>query len=63
MSPAIAPTISTLLRPFLSTIGFSRVHARPYDTMEAELTVRGQRVWLGTYNSPEEVAHAYDTAC
>jgi hypothetical protein len=28
-----------------------------------ELTVGGERVWLGTYNSPEEVERAHDAAC
>jgi hypothetical protein len=34
-----------------------------YDTWAAELTSSGERVWLGTFSSLEEVAHAYNTVC
>jgi hypothetical protein len=43
-----------------SASGFRGVRPRPKGTFYAELRVGGFRLTLGTYESPEEAAHAYD---
>jgi hypothetical protein len=43
-------------------LGFRGVLPRPNGTFYAELRAGGFRLTLGTYESPEEAAHAYDAA-
>jgi hypothetical protein len=45
-----------------SASGFKGVRPRPNGLFYAEIRTAGFRLTLGTYNSPEEVAHAYDAA-
>jgi hypothetical protein len=45
-----------------SAFGFKGVRPRPNGLFYAELRTAGFRLMLGTYNSPEEAAHAYDAA-
>jgi hypothetical protein len=40
--------------------GFHGVRWRLYNTWAPELTAGGERIWLGTFNNPEEALHAYD---
>jgi hypothetical protein len=47
----------------LGTAGFRGVRWLPCGTSVAELTVGSARIWLRTFNSPEEAARANDTAC
>jgi hypothetical protein len=41
----------------LRVIGFRGVRWWSYGNWTAELTTGGERVWLGTFNNPEEKAH------
>jgi hypothetical protein len=43
-----------------SASGFKGVRPRPNGLFYAEIRTAGFRLTLGTYNSPEEAAHAYD---
>ncbi|KAK1613268.1 hypothetical protein QYE76_036941 [Lolium multiflorum] len=45
-----------------SNTGFTGVRLRPGGCFAAEISAAGVRVWLGTFNSKEEAARAYDAA-
>ena len=64
------PTCSRRLRSFISGMpprrrgssGFRGVRARPSGRFYAEIRAGGFRLTLGTYNTPELAARAYDAA-
>ncbi|XP_051221042.1 uncharacterized protein [Lolium perenne] len=49
-------------RPARSSTGFRGVQVQPAGYFAAEIRAAGQRSWLGTFNSPEEAARAYDAS-
>ena len=47
-----------------SASGFCGVHLRPSGKYGADITCGGQRVWLGTFEPPQEIPRAFDAvAC
>jgi hypothetical protein len=45
-----------------SSTCFFGVRARIYGMFAAEINTGGTRVWLGTYRTADEAAHAYNAA-